>query len=142
MEASYSCSRCLRSAIIAVLKAPVHLIEGKAFNVGIKNGNYTVKKLAEVVNNSIKGSLLKFTNEHLKDPRTYKVSFKRILTELKDYYQPQWDLEKGAKELINYFDKINFTEEKFRGPMTNRLKHLSKSISDNLIDDNLRKNII
>ena len=51
-------------------------------------------------------------------------------------------LRKGAKELINYFDKINFTEEKFRGPMTNRLKHLSKSISDNLIDDNLRKNII
>ena len=130
------------SAIIAVLKAPVHLIQGKAFNVGIKNGNYTVKNLAEVVNNSIKGSVLKFTNEHLKDPRTYKVSFKRILTELKDYYQPEWDLEKGAKELINYFDKINFTEEKFRGPMTNRLKHLSKSISNNLIDDNLRKNII
>ena len=128
------------NAIIAVLKAPVHLIEGKAFNVGIENGNYTVKSLAEVVNNSVKGSNLKFTNEHLKDPRTYKVSFKRILTELKEYYQPEWNLEKGATELINYFNKINFTEENFRGPMTNRLKHLAKSISDNVIDKNFRKN--
>ena len=27
---------------------------------------------AEVVNNTIKGSVLKFTNEHLKDPRHIK----------------------------------------------------------------------
>ena len=129
------------NAIIAVLRAPIELVEGKAFNVGIKNGNYTVKDLAEVVNKSIKGSSLKFTNEHLKDPRTYKVSFRKILTELKSYYNPSWNLEKGAIELINFFDRIKFTEEIFRGPLTNRLQYLSKSINMNEIDSNFRKQL-
>ena len=93
------------------------------------------------MNKSIKGSSLKFTNEHLKDPRTYKVSFKKILTELKDYYNPIWNLEKGAIELIKFFDRVNFTEEKFRGPLTNRLQYLSKSINTNEIDNNFRKQL-
>lgn len=126
------------SAILAVLRAPVELVEGKAFNIGIKDGNYTVKQIAEVVNNAVKGSVLKFTNEHLNDPRTYKVSFKRILTELKDYYKPVWSLEKGAVELLDFFKKINFNENQFRGFLTNRLQSLSKSIKDNKIDNNFR----
>jgi len=127
------------SAILAALNAPIDLVEGKAFNIGIENGNYTVKELAEVVNRTVKGSKLKFTNEHLKDPRTYKVSFKKILTELNEYYKPEWNLEKGALELLNFFKKINFTEQQFRGPSTNRLQHLSKFISENKIDKNFRK---
>lgn len=133
--------RDLCSAILAALKLPTQLVEGKAFNVGIYNGNYTVKKLAEVVNNVSKGSILKFTNEHLKDSRTYKVSFNRILSEFKSYYKPQWDLEKGAIELLNFFKKINFNEEKFRGPFTNRLQYLSKLIKEKKIDNNFRKKI-
>ena len=126
------------SAILAVLRAPIELVEGKAFNIGIKDGNYTVKQIAEVVNNAVKGSVLKFTNEHLNDPRTYKVSFNRILTELKDYYKPVWSLEKGAVELLDFFKKINFNENQFRGFLTNRLQSLSKSIKDNKIDNNFR----
>ena len=126
------------SAILAVLGAPIELVEGKAFNIGIKDGNYTVKQIAEVVNNAVKGSVLKFTNEHLNDPRTYKVSFNRILTELKDYYKPVWSLEKGAVELLDFFKKINFNENQFRGFLTNRLQSLSKSIKDNKIDNNFR----
>lgn len=126
------------SAILAVLRAPIELVEGKAFNIGIKDGNYTVKQIAEVVHNAVKGSVLKFTNEHLNDPRTYKVSFNRILTELKDYYKPVWSLEKGAIELLDFFKKINFNENQFRGFLTNRLQSLSKSIKDKKIDNNFR----
>ena len=89
----------------------------------------------------MEGSVLKFTNEHLKDPRTYKVSFKRILTELKDYYKPEWTLEKGTVELLDFFKNINFNEEQFRGALTNRLQHLSKSIKENKIDKNFRKKL-
>ena len=74
-----------------------------------------------------------------KDKRNYKVSFKKILTELKDFYKPEWTLEKGAIELLDFFKKINFNEEKFRGPLTNRLQHLSQSILDKKIDKNFRK---
>ncbi len=127
------------SAILAGLFAPTKLLAGKAFNVGILNGNYTVKDLAEIVHKLIPNTELVFTGEHLKDPRTYKVSFKKILTELKDYYKPEWNLEKGALELINFFKKISFNSSQFRGISTNRLLCLSNLILDKKLDNKFRK---
>ena len=110
-------------AFIAGLEAPAGLVSGKAYNVGIPNGNFTVRELAEAAQRSVPGSELVFLNEHT-DPRTYRVSFRRILRELKDYYQPQWDLDRGGRELVNYFKKVNFRKEDFRGRNCNRLKQL------------------
>ena len=126
------------AAIIAGLDAPDDLIAGKAFNVGIPNGNYTVRDLANVVHKLIPNSELVFTGEHLKDPRTYKVSFDKILSELKDYYYPSWDLEKGGLELINFFKKIKFTENQFKGKETNRLACLSDLVSNKKINNQLK----
>ena len=125
-------------AILAGLQSPTELISGKAFNVGIVNGNYTVKDLAEVIHKIIPNSRLVFTGEHLKDSRTYKVSFKKILTELKDYYKPQWNLEKGALELLNFFKETNFDQAQFRGVYTNRLSCLSNLIFNKKINHQLR----
>jgi hypothetical protein len=102
------------------------------------NGNYTVKELAEVIHKIIPNSRLVFTGEHLKDSRTYKVSFKKILTELKDYYKPQWNLEKGALELLNFFKERNFDESQFRGIYTNRLSCLSNLIFNKKINHQFR----
>ena len=110
-------------AFIAGIEAPPELVGGKAFNVGIPNGNFTVRDLAEAAQRSVPGCELVFLNEHT-DPRTYRVSFKRILSELKDYYQPVWDLDKGGKELVEYFEKVSFSEDDFRGSKCNRLKQL------------------
>ena len=46
-------------------------------------------------------------------------------------------LEKGAKELIDFFKEINFTEDDFRGTKTNRIINI-KSKLDNKINSNLR----
>jgi nucleoside-diphosphate-sugar epimerase len=116
------------SAFHAGLVAPKKIIGGNAYNIGINNGNYTIKNLAEVVQKLIPNCNVVFTKEHLKDPRSYKVSFKRILNDLSGYYNPEWDLEKGGKELINFFDKIKFQEEDFRGEKTNRIVNLKKII--------------
>ena len=78
-----------------------------------------------------------FTKEHLIDPRSYKVSFDRILGDLKDFYKPEWNLEKGAKELLEFFEETNFTEEDFRGKKTNRIKNIQSKINYK-IDNNLR----
>ena len=40
--------RDLCEAIIGCIEAPVDKISNQAFNVGIKNGNYTVKEIAEI----------------------------------------------------------------------------------------------
>ena len=125
-------------AIISGLIAPIEVINSKSFNIGIKNGNFSVKDLAEAASNAVPGTKLIFTGEHGKDSRTYKVSFKRILNDLEPWYKPSWTLEKGAKELVDLFKKINFSEEDFRGFKTNRLIQLKKLSNSKFLDQDLR----
>jgi len=125
------------SAFIAGVEAPSTIVSGKAFNVGIPNGNFTVRDIAEAAQRSVPGSELIFTGEHT-DPRTYRVSFNRILAELKDYYKPKWDLDMGGKELVEMFDRIGFTEKQFRGKETIRLQQLFYLKDNNVIDDTFR----
>ncbi len=125
------------SAFIAGLEAPVSVVSGRSFNVGIADGNFTVRDIAEAAQRSVSGSELIFTGDHT-DPRTYRVSFKRILIELKDYYKPEWDLDMGGQELVQFFKKIAFTEEQFRGRESIRLQQLSYLKEHNYINDTLR----
>lgn len=126
------------SAYLAGLSAPLDLIAGRSFNVGIPNGNFTVRQLAEAAQRSVPGSDLIFTGEHGNDARTYKVSFDRILTELKDYYHPVWDLDRGGKELVELFNKVSFSEQDFRGRKTTRLAQLSHLQEVGQVDLKLR----
>jgi nucleoside-diphosphate-sugar epimerase len=125
------------SAFAAALEAPRKLVAGESFNIGIRNGNYTVKQLAEAAQKAVPGSTLTFTGEHGGDSRTYRVSFNKILTKLKEYYKPKWNIDKGGKELVDFFEKINFTEKDFRGTKTNRLKRLSFLSKKGFLDKNL-----
>jgi nucleoside-diphosphate-sugar epimerase len=126
------------SAFIAGIEAPKNLISGRAFNVGVHNGNFTVREIAEAAQRAVPGCDLVFTGDHGSDARTYKVSFSRILNELKDYFKPEWNLDKGGEELVAFFNKINFNEAQFRGRDTIRLKQLKYSIENNFIGSNLK----
>lgn len=125
------------AAFTAGLEAPEKLVGGQSFNVGVPNGNYTVRNLAEAAQRSVPHSTLVFTNEH-PDNRTYRVSFKKILSELKDYYAPQWDLDSGGAELMAFYKKVGFTESIFRGRDTNRLAQIKHLRDKGFIDDSLR----
>ena len=125
------------SAFISGIEAPENLVANQSFNVGIENGNYTVRELAEAAQRSVAGSELVFTGEHGKDSRTYRVSFKKILSVLRDYFKPEWDLDKGGKELVELFKSVDFKEEDFRGRKCNRLPQLKYLIENKKIDNNL-----
>jgi nucleoside-diphosphate-sugar epimerase len=127
------------AAFISGLNAPGELLAGRSFNVGIPNGNFTVRQLAEAAQRAVPGSTLVFTGEHGNDSRTYRVSFKRVLTELKDYFAPSWDLDRGAAELVAYFRKISFTEQDFRGWKTTRLMQLNRLRETGELDSTLRR---
>lgn len=124
------------SAFIAGIEAPVKLVANESFNVGIPNGNFTVRDLAEAAQRTVPKSSLTFTGEHGRDSRTYKVSFKKILTVLKDYFKPEWNLDKGGKELVEFFKEINFTKEMFMGRKCNRLAQLKYLVDNGKIDNN------
>ena len=124
------------NAFIAGLEAPASLLNGKSFNVGIENGNYTVRQIAEAASNACPGSTLTFTGEH-SDPRSYRVSFNRIHNQLGEYYKPKWDLKKGGEELVEFFKQVNFTEHDFRNRSTVRLKQIKYLIETKKINNEL-----
>jgi len=126
------------AAFIAGIEAPMSLVNGRSYNVGIPNGNFTVRDLAEAAQRSIPGSELVFTGEHGSDSRTYRVSFNRILTELKDFYQPSWGLDRGGHELVEMFRRVNFSEEHFRGGATIRLAKIQQLLASKMLDEQLR----
>ncbi|MEK7089597.1 MAG: NAD(P)-dependent oxidoreductase, partial [Patescibacteria group bacterium] len=130
--------RDVSAAFIAGIEAPLALVAGQSFNVGIPNGNYTVKDLAEAAQRAVPGSVLTFTGEHGSDFRTYRVSFQKILTVLKDYFKPEWNLDNGGRELVELFDKVKFTEEQFRGRKCNRLKEIQYLLEERKLGDNLK----
>lgn len=127
------------NAYISGLNAPRELVANESFNVGIPGGNYTVRELAEAAQQVVPGSELTFTGEFTSDERTYRVSFQKILTELKDHYQPEWDLIKGGQELVKMFDETHFSEEHFRGRHCTRLAQLNHLTQQGEIDTSLRK---
>ena len=49
------------SAFLSGIEAPSDIVSGRAFNVGIPNGNFTVKDIAEAAQRSVPGSELVFT---------------------------------------------------------------------------------
>ncbi len=125
-------------AFIAGIEAPKLLVSGRSYNVGIDNGNYTIRQIAEAAQRAVLGSSLVFTGEHGGDSRTYRVGFNRILTELCDYYKPSWDLDRGGKELVDLFRKVNLTEDQFRGKKTIRFAMLNDLIKTQKLDEKLR----
>lgn len=126
------------AAFIAGLEAPDELVSGRSYNVGIPNGNYSVRDLAEAAGRAVPGSTVTYTGEHGADARTYRVGFARILRELKGWYRPEWNLDRGGAELVAQFDRVGFTEEQFRGQATNRLAQLRHLIDSGRLDENLR----
>jgi nucleoside-diphosphate-sugar epimerase len=129
--------RDIAAAFMACIEAPAERIYNQVFNVGTDNNNYTVRQLAEAARNQVSGTELTFTGEHT-DPRSYRVSSQKILTVLKDYYRPQWDIEKGGGELMGFYQSVNFDAATFNGYKCTRLKALKKRIEDGTLDGNLR----
>ncbi len=124
-------------AVMCCLSPLADKHSGRAFNVGIENGNYQVKDLAEAASSAVPGCKLVFKNEH-SDPRTYSVSFNRILNEL-DGFSPQWSLARGGDELVRFFKKVDFSSEDFRGSKCTRLEKLKELIDAGILNTNLRK---
>jgi len=117
------------SAFIAGLEAPLEIVAGRSYNVGILNGNFSVRELAEAAQRAVPGTEISFMGQHGGDSRTYRVSFKRILSELAEWYKPEWNLDSGGRELVEFFRAVNFSVEDFRGPKTNRLPKLKRYFS-------------
>ena len=126
------------SAFEAGLSANAEVVSGRAFNVGIQNGNYTVRDLADAAARSVPGARVVTADSPSTDERTYRVSFSRILSELTPLYSPTWDLDTGGKELVDGWTGAGLTGEHAFGSTCIRLERLRELQEQGRLDGDLR----
>ena len=118
-----------------------YIKSGQAFNLGLNNGNYQIKDLAKAVSKIFNNMNINYTNEH-SDPRSYRVSFEKYNSLFQNEKIPNRSIDHGIKELINNFERINFSEIYNNKSSFKRLDVLKKLIKEGKINKNLIKNDI
>ena len=128
----------MSSAFLTVMKSSEELVRGEIFNVGNNDENFKIYQIAEEVKKIIPGSKIEFVNKSNKDSRSYKVDFTKINNTLG--FKTKWNLEKGIKQLYDFFKKEKLVENDFHDKKFNRLKQLKWLIENGFLDENLRLN--
>jgi nucleoside-diphosphate-sugar epimerase len=124
-------------AFIAVLNAPMDLVNNQAFNVGRSDENYQIRDLAEIVNETIPGCHVEYAKDGSPDTRCYRVDFSKINRMLPEF-KPQWTARKGAQELYDAVRGAGLQLEDFEGPRYKRISHIQELLSSGRLDANLR----
>lgn len=119
-----------------LITCPTEAINGEAFNLGMLNGNYSVKEIAEIASNSLGGIPIKMNTENLVDQRSYRVSFKKAKDLLG--FEAKRDLAFGAREIVSHFRSLTSREREKFFNSTNRLQVLNGLIKQNKLDKGLR----
>lgn len=101
-------------------------INGTAFNMGVKNGNYTVKKLAELVKKTLPGTNIIFEKNPSKDERTYKVSFNKLYKVFGKNIIKKNLVVSQIKILAKFMIHNKFSFQAFTSEKTNRILRLKK----------------
>ena len=126
----------LARAIDVCIKADNEKISGRAFNIGVLNGNFTVKQLAEAAQECLDGIPIAFKTENIVDPRSYKVSFERAQKELG--FTAKVGLNAGGAEIVLESKKLIGQGIDLMDRKTNRLLQIKYLLENGLIDGSLR----
>lgn len=109
------------------------------FNVGAPECNYTVGQIAKIAGAVLEGCQIEITGEMGNDPRSYRVDFSRALNELPGY-TPQWNLEKGAAQTLEWMESHPRDLEALFGETYIRLVRLKNLRERGEIDGEFRWN--
>ena len=124
-------------AFIAVLNAPRDVVHNQAFNVGLSTENYQIRDLADMVQQIVPSSYVKYAEGGGPDPRCYKVDCSKIATMLPGF-KPAWTVRRGMEQLYAAFQRYGLTREDFLGGKFLRIKHISKLMEQQLLTPELR----
>lgn len=126
----------LARAIEVCIKSDSERISGRSFNIGVLNGNFTVKQLAEAAQECLDGIPIAFKTENIVDPRSYKVSFERARKELG--FMAKVGLISGGAEIVLESKKLIGQGIDVMDRKTNRLLQMKYLLENGLIDGSLR----
>ena len=124
-------------AFIAALEAPEKAVFKQAFNVGQTAHNYQIRDIASIVAEVVPDARVEIAPDGGPDKRSYRVNFDKIARIL-PAFRPEWDAGRGAAQVYAAFRTSNLTIEDFEGPRYQRIAHIKKLISENILDRELR----
>ena len=108
-------------------------VHNQIFNVGNTNHNYRVKEIAEIVESTFPDCNVSF-GAPSSDNRSYRVSFEKIHRHLPGF-QCEWDARRGARQLLQLFNRIDMTPEVFGHRAFTRIKQLDYLLRTAQIDN-------
>ena len=126
----------LARAIEKCLTVDSQTINGSAFNIGMIEGNYTVKELADTASRLLGSIPVILSTETIIDPRSYRVSFEKAKKELS--FEAKISLAIGGQELVQILKDIVIDDYQEFDRKTNRLIQLNYLLKEKILDDNLR----
>ena len=128
----------MANAFLTVMKSRNELVAGQIFNVGHNNDNFSVREIAEQVQEIVPNSEVEFANESNKDFRSYRVDFDKIAIVLN--FKTKWNLKDGIKQLYDVFIKEKFSESDFRNKKFHRIDQLKWLIEEGHLDGHFKIN--
>ena len=122
----------IAQAAALTLEAPRDVVFNETFNVGDDSENYQVKDIATIVAETFPGCDLSIGTRG-NDQRDYKVDFRKINSMLTGF-KCQWNVRRGAEQLLRVFQSIHMPRDLFESPAHTRLKRIQQLIATEQID--------
>ncbi len=124
-------------AVMAVLESPEDGVSGEAFNIGMDSENFKIVEIAGMVREIVPNCELEVGKDAPVDPRSYRVSFKKIHERIK-LFKPSWTVRMGIRQLYEHFRKINLEYETFSAKRFYDVDTMKRLIAENRVDGDLR----
>ena len=124
-------------AFLAVLDAPREAVHAQAFNIGRDQENYRIREIAEVVKETVPGCRVAFAEGAGPDLRSYRADFGKV-GRLLPGFRPQWDIRRGARQLLHAYRCVGLTAGDFEGPRYRRIDQIQQLLSSGELAPDLR----
>jgi nucleoside-diphosphate-sugar epimerase len=130
--------RDIVNAVIATLQAPKEAIHNQVFNVGQTSENYRISQLADIVAETVPGSVVEYAPDGGPDKRCYRVNCDKI-QQMVPGFRPQWSARRGAQELYAAYRTIGLTKEDIQDGRYVRIHQIQRQLKSGQIDRSLRR---
>jgi nucleoside-diphosphate-sugar epimerase len=129
--------RDIATATLTLLDSPADAIRGRAFNIGTDEQNYTIRQLAEVVQERLPECEIEYAEGASPDTRSYRVDFSRFHDAFPDCTF-EWTAARGADELATAYASVGLTADELSGQRYLRLGRIKRLLADGALSDELR----
>lgn len=122
-------------AFMCAIEAPVDAIHNQIYNVGCNQNNYQVSEIASVLAEVFPNCEM-CLGDSSADNRSYKVNFDKIVSGLPGFHCAI-DLQAGAEELYELYQRIGLNNDMFCYPAYTRLDKLNYLIATEQLNEHL-----